>query len=91
MCVFKMDRYKINVAVILKLLSQLKVSQASEREMIKKTLIDAYIYSGQQPIRDDVFKCLDSRPSLLKAVEIGERILSKMTAFVEVFVSGMVG
>jgi len=56
-----------------------------------KALMDAYIYSGQQPIRDDVFKCLDNRPSILKAREIGERILSKMRDFMEVFVMGMVG
>lgn len=54
-----------------------------------KALIDAYIYSGQEPIRDDVFKCLDNRPSILKARSIGERILDKMKHYVEVFVSGM--
>ncbi len=54
-------------------------------------LINSYIYSGQEPIRDDVFKCLDNRPSILKAREIGERILSKMKEFVEIFVNGMVG
>lgn len=56
-----------------------------------KALIDAYIYSGQEPIRDDVFKCLDDRPSVLQARSIGERILDKMREFVEVFVSGMTG
>jgi type I restriction enzyme R subunit len=56
-----------------------------------KALIDAYIYSGQEPIRDEVFKCLDNRPSILKARTIGERILDKMKEFVEVFVNGMVG
>jgi type I restriction enzyme R subunit len=56
-----------------------------------KALIDAYIYRGQEPIRDDVFKCLDNRPSILQARSIGERILDKMKEFVEVFVSGMVG
>ncbi|MDG1730399.1 MAG: type I restriction endonuclease subunit R [Algibacter sp.] len=56
-----------------------------------KALIDAYIYSGQEPIRDEVFKCLDNRPSILKAREIGERILNKMKEFVEVFINGMVG
>jgi len=54
-----------------------------------KALIDAYIYSGQEPIRDDVFKCLDNRPSILQARHIGERIIEKMKAFVEVFVEGM--
>ena len=52
-------------------------------------LIESYIYSGQEPIRDDVFKCLDNRPSILKARSIGERILDKMKHYVEVFVSGM--
>ncbi len=52
-------------------------------------LIDTYIYSEQEPLRDDVFKCLDNRPSVLKAREIGERIIARMKEFVEVFVRGV--
>ena len=52
-------------------------------------LIEAYIYSGQDPIRDDIFKCLENRPSILKARTIGERILEKMKDYVEVFITGM--
>lgn len=52
-------------------------------------LIESYIYSGQEPIKDDVFKCLDNRPSILQARSIGERILDKMKKFVEVFINGM--
>jgi type I restriction enzyme R subunit len=55
-----------------------------------KALIDAYIYSGQEPLRDDIFKCLGNRPSILQARNIGERILNKMKEFVEVFEQGMV-
>ena len=55
-----------------------------------KALIDAYIFSGQEPVRDDVLKCLGNRPSILQAREIGERIIKKMKEFVEVFVEGMV-
>ena len=40
-----------------------------------KALIDAYIFSGQDPLRDDVLKCLGDRPSILQARGIGERIL----------------
>jgi len=73
----------------------LALGKLCEEENLDKAqfnaLIDAYIYSGQEPIRDDVFKCLDNRPSILKAREIGERILDKMKEFVDVFVSGMVG
>jgi type I restriction enzyme R subunit len=55
-----------------------------------KSLIEAYIYSGQDPIREDVLKCLGNRPSVLKAREIGERIITKMKEYVEVFENGMV-
>lgn len=54
-------------------------------------LIESYSTSGREPLRDEVFKCLDSRPSILKAREIGERILDKMREFVQVFVNGMTG
>ena len=53
-----------------------------------KALIDTYIYNEHEPLRDDIFKCLDNRPSVLKAREIGERIIHKMKDFVEVFVRG---
>ncbi len=52
-------------------------------------LIEAYIFSGQEPLRDDVFKCLGNRPSILQAREIGERIINKMKEYVEVFERGM--
>lgn len=55
-----------------------------------KSLIDAYIYSGREPIKDEVFQCLDNRPSILQARVIGDRIIAKMKEFVEVFVRGMV-
>ncbi len=56
-----------------------------------KALIDAYIFSGREPIKDEVFKCLDNRPSVLQARVIGERIIGKMKEFVEVFFEGMMG
>ena len=56
-----------------------------------KALIDAYIYSGSEPIKDDVYKCLDNKPSALHAHTITGRILAKMNEFIEVFASGMVG
>jgi type I restriction enzyme R subunit len=56
-----------------------------------KALIEAYIFSGQDPLRDDVLKCLGDRPSILKAREIGDRIIFKMKQFVEVFEKGMLG
>lgn len=55
-----------------------------------KALIEAYIFSGQDPLRDDVLRCLGDRPSILQAREIGERIIRKMKQYAEVFVVGMV-
>ncbi len=55
-----------------------------------QALVDAYIFSEQEPVRDDILKCLDNRPSVLQARSIGMRILDKMKEFVEVFVKGMV-
>jgi len=55
-----------------------------------QALIDSYIYSEQEPLRDDIFKCLDNRPSVLQAKIIGKRILDKMKRFIAVFVEQMV-
>jgi type I restriction enzyme, R subunit len=54
-----------------------------------KALIDTYIFSGQEPLRADVLRCLGDRPSILQARVIGERIIAKMKEYVEVFVSAM--
>ncbi len=55
-----------------------------------QALIDAYIFSEQEPLRNDIFKCLANRPSVLQAKIIGTRILDKMKKFVQVFVDQMV-
>ena len=54
-----------------------------------KALIEAYIFSGQDPLRDAVLHCLGGRPSILQAKEIGARIIFKMKAYVDVFEVGM--
>lgn len=73
----------------------LALAKLCEEEHLDKqqfnSLIERYSTSGREPLRDEVFKCLDNRPSILKAREIGERILDKMREFVQVFVNGMTG
>lgn len=59
-----------------------------DREQFQ-ALMDTYIYTDQEPIREDVFRCLAQRPSVLKAREIGERIVARMRKFIEVFVVGV--
>ena len=73
----------------------LALSKICEDENLDKAqfsaLMETYIFSGQDPIRDDVVKCLDNRPSILVARTIGDRIIAKMKEYVELFVHGMVG
>ncbi len=73
----------------------LSLSKICEEENLDKAqfraLIESYTTYGREPLRDDIFKCLDNRPSILKAREVGERILEKMKEFVQVFVQGMTG
>ena len=71
-------------------LSKICEEEKLDKKQFRK-LIDSYTNYGREPLRDDIFKCLDNRPSILKAREIGERILDKMKEFVEVFVQGMTG
>lgn len=54
-----------------------------------KALIDAYIFSGQEPIKEDIYRCMDNRPSILQARTIGDRIIARMREYVEVFVMGV--
>jgi type I restriction enzyme R subunit len=70
-------------------LQQLCEEEGLDRKQFAN-LIESYIFSGQEPLKDDVFKCLEARPSVLKAREIGERIVVRMKEYVEVFVRGMV-
>ncbi len=71
----------------------LALAKLCEEEHLDKAqfnnLIEAYIFTGQEPIRDEVLKCLGGRPSILMAREIGDRIIQKMKEYVEVFVIGM--
>ena len=72
----------------------LALNKLCEDEQLDKeqfrALIDAYIFSGHDPLRDEVLKCLGDRPSILQARAIGERIILKMKEYIEVFEKGMV-
>jgi type I restriction enzyme R subunit len=70
-------------------LEKLCIEEQLDKEQFK-ALIEAYIFSGQDPLRDDVFKCLGNRPSILQARLIGDRVIQKMKEYVDVFEKGMV-
>lgn len=72
----------------------LALNKLCEQEKLDRTqfnnLIQSYVFSGQEPLKEEVFACLENRPSVLQARSIGERIIERMIEFVEVFVRGMV-
>jgi type I restriction enzyme R subunit len=67
----------------------------SEEKLSKErtqSLIENYLYSEQEPMRDEILELLDSeKPTLLQRKKIGDRILSKIIGFVETFINGIVG
>jgi type I restriction enzyme R subunit len=50
-----------------------------------KALIDAYIYSGQEPNKDQILNCLDKLPSIFQREVISNKIIDKMRDFVNLF------
>jgi type I restriction enzyme R subunit len=67
-----------------------------EEEKLSKdktqALIENYLYSEQEPMRDEILELLiGDKPTLLQRKTIGERILRKIVGFVETFINGISG
>jgi type I restriction enzyme, R subunit len=57
-----------------------------------QALIENYLYSEQEPMRDEILELLDGeKPTLLQRKKIGDRILAKILGFVETFINGISG
>ena len=57
-----------------------------------QALIENYLYSEKEPMRDNILELLDGeKPTLLQRKKIGDRILSKIIDFVETFINGISG
>jgi type I restriction enzyme, R subunit len=57
-----------------------------------QALIENYLYSEQEPMRDEILGLLEGeKPTLLKRKSLGDRILSKIIGFVETFINGVAG
>jgi type I restriction enzyme R subunit len=55
-------------------------------------LIEDYLFAEKTPLRDEVLELLEGeKPSLLQRKKLGDRILSRITDFVEIFINGMTG
>jgi len=67
-----------------------------EEERLSKektqTLIENYLYSEQEPMRDEILELLaGEKPTLLQRKTTGERILRRIMDFVETFINGISG
>ncbi len=57
-----------------------------------QALIENYLYSEKEPMRDDILELLlGDRPTLLQRKTIGDRILMKIVGFVDTFINGLTG
>ena len=69
------------------------VEQLSKEENLDyKKLVDVisnYLFTEKAPLRDDVIRLLNKRPSLKERASISERITIKITDFIETFINGM--
>ena len=67
-----------------------------EEEKLSKektqTLIENYLYSEQEPMRDEILELMiGEKPTLLQRKTTGERILKRIIDFVETFINGISG
>ncbi len=71
----------------LKMVEEEKLSKEKTR-----TLIENYLYSEQEPIRDEILELLIyDKPTLLQRKTTGDRILRKIMDFIETFINGVSG
>jgi type I restriction enzyme R subunit len=75
-------------------LERLKALHAlcEEEQMLKEKIyqvIENYLFTGREPLRDDIISSLKKKPSVLRRKKIGERIIGKILDFVEVFDNGV--
>ena len=52
-------------------------------------IIEQYLFTEREPLRDDVISLLDTPPTILQRKKIADRIIDKMKDFVRTFLDGM--
>jgi type I restriction enzyme R subunit len=54
-----------------------------------QSIIEQYLFTEREPLRDDVISLLDNPPTILQRKKIADRIIDKMKDFVRTFLDGM--
>ncbi len=52
-------------------------------------VLENYLFTERLPLRDDIVSVLVVKPKLLERKIIGDRVIQKITDFVETFINGM--
>lgn len=56
-----------------------------------ESVIGDFLYTRREPLRDDVISMMKTRPKLSERKSTAERLIQKVTHYVDTFVSGMGG
>ncbi len=65
---------------------------AQEEKLEKEGLEDIigqYLFTGREPLKDDVIQILQEKPSFLKMRTTVERVVDKIKGFIDTFIEGM--
>ncbi len=74
-----------------KAFSKLVKDEGLNAERTEK-LIENYLFAEREPLRDEVLELIEGeKPTLLKRKKLGDKILKRITDFVETFINGMAG
>lgn len=52
-------------------------------------VIGNYLFTNKTPLRDDVIKTMNKQPRLKERRQVGERVIGRITSYVETYVDGM--
>ena len=59
-----------------------------DKDKLEKVIGD-YLFTGKEPLRDDLIDMLDKRPSLKERSSTSERLKNKIVDFVDTYVNGV--
>jgi len=54
-----------------------------------ESIIGDYLFTERTPLRDDVIAMMDKKPKLKERATTAERLINKVTGYVDTFINGM--
>ncbi len=56
-----------------------------------ESVIESFLYTNREPLRDNVISIMKTRPKLKERASTAERLIQKVTNYVDTFINGMSG